>query len=133
MGIWDTIGRLEKIAEDPNLADAALAIGKTAHALPNLLISIDKSLNVLVIGQGDMFNLAQRIESLLTGISGTLVEISIGLDAVADPVKRPPFSSADIEAVWKGEWPEKAASSNILNDREAPLDCTNLMIDPRET
>lgn len=120
MGIFDIVERLGAIADNPNLGKAAEAIGETAVALPDLLQSIDKSLKLLASGQADrhgvVVSVAERIELLLTTSNATLLDISMGLDAMNDPVKRPPFHAADVEAAMRGEWPPNAS---IVHDMAA--------------
>jgi hypothetical protein len=109
MGLWDTLTAMQKMADDPELGKAAEAIGKAAMALPDVLASMDGSLKTLVAGQ-------ERGNQLLQ-------EISLGLDAMNDPIKRPPFHAEDVQAAMDGEWPPKN-----LPDCEViePLDCTNM-------
>lgn len=107
MGIFDIVERLGAIADNPNLGKAAEAIGETAVALPSLLTSIDANLERLVA-------IGERLENAIAAGNATLVEISLGLDAMADPIKRPPFHVADVEAAMRGEWPP---NKSIVHER----------------
>ena len=100
MGIFDAIASLQKMADDPEMSKAASAIGATAIALPQLLTSIDASLKSLVYGQETGHNL--------------LREISAGLDSMSDPIKRPPFTVADVEAAMGGLWPPAPPCSDAI-------------------
>lgn len=127
MSVFDMIGKLSEIADNPNLGQAADAIGKTAIALPDLLASIDASLKQLVCCAIRQDGSYCRIISVLEASSMTLREISMGLDAMADPVKRPPFHATDVEAMMAGRWPPCLDEINDEGEG-APKDCTNLKV-----
>jgi hypothetical protein len=108
MGIFDAIAAIQKMADDPELTRAAENIGKAALALPDVLASMDASLKKLVGGQE-------------TG-NDLLREISLGLDAMSDPIKRPPFHAEDVQAAMDGSWPPKNLPEGPAIE---PKDCTD--------
>lgn len=87
MGLFDTIAALQKMAESPELENTAAGIGRAALALPDLLHSIDEKLGVII------YHLATN--------GARLTEISLGLDAAVDPIRRPPFGVSDVEAMMR--------------------------------
>jgi hypothetical protein len=84
MSIFGAFDALAKLAEDDTLGIAAAGIGKAAAKLPEQL---------------------DRIVELLEASNSRLVEISLGLDGLADPVGRPKFTARDVEAMMTGAWP----------------------------
>jgi hypothetical protein len=129
MSLFDAIAGLQKLAESPDLARTANAIGQSAAQLPELLSSICKSLKRL-----DEMAVAQY--GVLTDIrrdqqqgNATLVEISLGLDNLTDPIKRPPFHASDVEAMMQNQWPiDQAKFNNGFGSpgEGEPVDCTDL-------
>jgi hypothetical protein len=84
VSIFGAFDVLAKLAEDDTLGIAAAGIGKAALRLPDQL---------------------DRIVELLEASNSRLVEISLGLDGLADPVGRPKFTAQDVEAMMTGAWP----------------------------
>lgn len=120
MGLFDAIAGLQKMAEDPELGKSAMALGNAAQQIPTLLTDIRDCLHSLIsLHQDDQVERAKSLQ-LISGqidvINARLVEISLGLDTLADPIKRPPFSVHDVEAAMSGNWP---SVTNLLPAEES--------------
>lgn len=122
-GIFDAIGAITKMAEDPNLAIAAQEFTKAVAQFPKQLEEINARLALINRVLHAMHNLIRDENGIsrLEKIELRLIEISLGLDAVTDPVKRPPFHAEDVQAALNGEWPPAQA-----------LDCTHLTLPQTE-
>ena len=119
MGLFDAIAKLQEMADNPDLEKTAVKIGEAAQAIPQLMASIDATLKGLKAGQSLQILSGDRIEQLLQRGNATLVEISAGLDAIADPVKRPPFGVGDVEAAMMGQWPVGVSIIHDLKEDKA--------------
>ena len=84
MGIFDLINSLQEMADNPELNKTAASMGKALQEMPQTLVEI--------LGELKLMNTR-------------LVEISLGLDTLSDPIKRPPFRAGDVEAAMQGAWP----------------------------
>ena len=122
MGLFDAIAGLQKMAEDPELAKSAMALGSAAQAIPTVLTEIRDLLHAQIsLHQDEQIERAKwggLFVEQLTSINNRLVEISLGLDTLADPVKRPPFGVGDVEAAMRGEWPPDPHSSDHIQGAE---------------
>ena len=100
MGIFDLMTSMQKMADDPNLSDAAASIGKAAAALPDDI----KGIRNLMAMQLDM---SGRILAALSDLGDRL-------DRMADPIPRPPFGPADVEQVLA--YQEQLGAQNTPED-----------------
>jgi len=114
LGIFETINKLTAMAEDPAFAQTGEKLVKAAAEIPFLLKTIAKQ-NAYAEQQ------REALSTKLNQIHGTLVEISLGLDNLTDPIARPAFKIADVEAAMSGAWPP-ASETQILGGLAPTLD-----------
>jgi len=122
MGLFDAIAGLQKMAEDPELGKSAIALGEAAQRIPTVLTEIrDLLRSQITLLQDDQVERAKwgsmLFDHLMT-INSRLVEISLGLDTLSDPVKRPPFTENDVAAMMAGSWPPKSQEQMEAEARE---------------
>jgi len=130
MGILDLVSNLQHLAENPDLEKAAHALATAAVDIPNKLASIEKLLQASLRIQMAQFDQLLAVDRNICAGNGILQEISLGLDALNDPVKRPPFHATDVEAAMRGQWPPDLEGTTLdygdgAGPDGVPLDCTN--------
>jgi hypothetical protein len=94
------MGNLARLIANPpeGIEDAAVKLVKVANDLPTVITEIRDILN-------EMLDIAEECRDEVKTANCRLVEISLGLDNMADPVKRPAFRAEDVQAIMEGKWP----------------------------
>ena len=130
--IFGIVDQLSKLADDPNLTKAASALGETAVKIPELMQKISDALEVISGRLREQNVISVKIFREMERSNEALVAISLGLDNLTDPIKRPPFHVSDVEAMMSAQWPPY--QEGIVPSRPgegAPIDCTKLTIETK--
>jgi hypothetical protein len=118
MGLFDLIGSLQSLAEDPELNKTAASMGQALQTMPMHLKDI-----VSLLARMDAT--LDRMERLSVETNTRLTEISLGLDTLGDPIKRPPFRADDVEAAMRDAWPPSNVKEWRGDPSKGPIDYTN--------